>query len=72
MLWQKTHLRQARGELNKNHNETDREGYTGFMPAHAGSELCPVAAFKNYVSHLNPIVHEPDPQILVISTILGE
>ena len=48
-------VRQARGELNKNHNETDREGYTGFMPAHAGSELCPVAAFKNYVSHLNPM-----------------
>ena len=48
-------VRQARGELNKNHNETDRVGYTGFMPAHAGSELCPVAAFKNYVSHLNPM-----------------
>ena len=48
-------VRQARGELNKSHNETDREGNTGFMPAHAGSELCPVAAFKNYVSHLNPM-----------------
>ena len=48
-------VHQARGELNKNHNETDREGYTVFMPAHAGSELCPVAAFKNYVSHLNPM-----------------
>ena len=41
-------------ELNKNHNEFDRESYTALMPELPGNPRCPVRSFETYIQHLNP------------------
>ena len=40
-------------ELNKNHNEMDRESYSAMMPE-LGNERCPVKSFETYLQHLHP------------------
>lgn len=45
---------QAKDELNKNHNEFDRESYSARMPEMPGNPRCPVASFEMYIQHLNP------------------
>ena len=54
------YVRKVQDEVTKNHQETDSEIITGFMPqildATTGvpHKLCPVRSFENYLCHLNP------------------
>ena len=41
-------------ELNKNHNEFDRESYTAVMPELPDNPRCPVTSFEIYIQHLSP------------------
>jgi hypothetical protein len=54
-------------ELNKNHNELDRESYTAMMPELPGNSRCPVTSFETYLQHLNPncdkLWHRPREKI---------
>ena len=54
-----TYVRKVTDELSKNHQETDQEIITGFMPQLMEGtghphKLCPVRSFENYVNHLSP------------------
>jgi len=42
-------------ELNKNHNENDKESYSGFMPEMKGDPRCPVNSFLKLLEHLHPL-----------------
>ena len=41
-------------ELNKNHNELDRESNTAMMPEMVDDPKCPVPSLEIYLEHLNP------------------
>lgn len=41
-------------ELSKNHRESDKDFFSGFMPQSPESEHCPVSSFVKYMSKLNP------------------
>ena len=41
-------------ELNKNHNELDRESYTAIMPEMVSDPKCPLSSFEVYFEYLNP------------------
>lgn len=49
----KRYVAQKVDELNKNHNESDKERYTGYMPEMPG-EMCPVASFETMLARLHP------------------
>jgi hypothetical protein len=43
-------------EMNKNHDETDREIYSGIIPESGLNDpMCPVKTFESYLRHLNPM-----------------
>ena len=53
-----TYLEKVFDEMTKNHQETNCEIQTGFMPQMLDSsgkphKLCPIHSFENYISHLN-------------------
>lgn len=49
------YVAQKTDEFNKNHKETDKERYSGYMPEYrADPNKCPVQSFIRYIEHLNP------------------
>ena len=48
------YIKKVEDEQTQNHQETDSEITTGFIPEVRGSKLCPVMSFTTYLSALSP------------------
>ena len=53
------YVKKVKDELTKNHKESNRKIYTGFMPQIMDEtgrphHLCSVRSYKNYINSLNP------------------
>ena len=71
-----TYLRKVEDEITKNHQETDSEVITVFMPqiidiqTGLPHKLCPIRSYENYIGQLHPqndmlwqnILKNPDPK----------
>ena len=77
-------VKKIQDELSKNHQETDQEIITGFMPQllHQNGHphrMCPVRSFENYINHLNPNINalwqrplnKPKSNIWYAASVLG-